>query len=158
MPQIGGKQNAVDTHACQCIIPLMYETRGSLLVIHDMQSFPSGFTKREFVINSDEKYPQQLKFELVKDRCSMLDSFSVGDDVVVNFDLRGNEYNGRHFVSLSCWKLQLAENASASQSKPRAASTASSPVSQRASQTSSEPSPAELRNESDFDEEDEIPF
>lgn len=136
----------------------MYESRGSILLIHDAQSFASGFTKREFVISTGEKYPQQLKFELVKERCSMLDEFSVGDSVVVQFDIRGNEYNGKHYVSLSCWKLQPAGAETDSPppaARPRATS---SPQRQTASAAHSEPSAADMRKESDFDDEDEIPF
>ena len=36
--------------------------------IGEVQSFPSGFTKREFVVTTAaDKYPQDLKFEIVKD-------------------------------------------------------------------------------------------
>lgn len=69
------------------------------------QTFPSGFSKREFVVQTEDRYPQPIKFELFKERCSRIDEFQVGDAVRVNFDLRGNEYEGRYFVNLVCWKL-----------------------------------------------------
>ena len=85
----------------------MYETSGKLKWIGELQSFPSGFTKREFVVTTAaDKYPQDLKFEIVKDKCALLDPFEVGQDVAVSFDIRGNEYNGKYFVNLSCWKIQ----------------------------------------------------
>lgn len=101
----------------------MYEAAGKIKVINDTQSFPSGFSKREFVVTtSHDKYPQDLKFEVVKDKCQMLDSFTVGQDVQVSFDIRGNEYNGKYFVNLSCWKIQTAGGggqASGGSSSPR---------------------------------------
>ena len=78
---------------------------GTLLEIYPEQSFASGFIKREFVVQTDGRFPQPIKFEFTKDKCSRLDSFQVGDPVQVNFDLRGNEYEGRYFVNLACWKL-----------------------------------------------------
>jgi hypothetical protein len=132
----------------------MYETRGTLKLINDVQTFGSGFTKREFVVTTQDRFPQDLKFEIVKDKCALLDSFKVGQEVVVNFDIRGNEYQGRYYVNLSCWKIQAANGAGeapAERSAPaRRPQQAAGPASQ------AEPSAADLRNEDDFD--DEIPF
>ena len=80
----------------------MYEASGTIKVIFPEQSFPSGFTKREFVVTTAaDRYPQDLKFELVKEKCGLIDNFSEGQEVTVSFDLRGNEYNGKYFVTLS---------------------------------------------------------
>ena len=86
-----------------------YEIRGTVKVINDKQTFASGFTKREFVIEtSDEKYPQQIKFEATKESCDKLDLFEVDDEVAVQFNIRGNEYNGKYYVSLHAWKFERA--------------------------------------------------
>lgn len=85
----------------------MYEATGKIKEIFDTQTFPSGFTKREFVITTkDENYPQDIKFELVKDKCALLDGYSKGSEVTVNFDIRGNEFKGKYYVNLNCWKLK----------------------------------------------------
>jgi single-strand DNA-binding protein len=87
----------------------MYEVAGKIKLINDTQTFPSGFTKREFVVTTAvDKYPQDLKFEIVKDKCSLLDNFEPEQDVQVSFDIRGNEFNGKYFVNLSCWKITPA--------------------------------------------------
>lgn len=83
-----------------------YETDGTIHKIFDTQSFESGFTKREFVVTTDEKYPQQIKLELIKDRCDLLDAYKVGDRVAVSFNLRGNEYNDKYYVNLQAWALK----------------------------------------------------
>ena len=128
----------------------MYETSGKLKWIGEIQSFPSGFTKREFVVTTAaDKYPQDLKFEIVKDRCSLLDPFEVGQDVDVSFDIRGNEYNGKYFVNLSCWKIQVAGAAAPPAAVARRAGPGSAPA-------SPEPSPEDLRGGGDFD--DDPPF
>lgn len=115
----------------------MYEASGKIKVINETQSFASGFTKREFVVTTAvDKYPQDLKFEVVKDKCAMLDKFKVGQDVQVSFDIRGNEYNGKYYVNLSAWKIQ--------------------PAGGQAASDGSEPDMSDLRNDNDFD--DEVPF
>ncbi len=97
----------------------MYEAAGTIKLINETQSFPSGFMKREFVVTTaHDKYPQDLKFEIVKDKCSLLDAFQPGQEVQVSFDIRGNEYNGKYFVNLSCWKIQAAHGGSESSSRP----------------------------------------
>ncbi len=96
-----------------------YELTGTVKVIMDMVKFDSGFTKREFVVTTDEdRYPQAIKFECVKDRCALLDSVKPGQRVTVSFDVRGNEFKGRYFVSLSAWKIKPAEDTSDPESEP----------------------------------------
>lgn len=122
----------------------MYEASGKIKLISDTQTFPSGFSKREFVVTTaDNKYPQDLKFEVVKDKCSILDSYKEGQDVVVNFDIRGNEYNGKYYVNLSCWKLSGGSGGGGGDEYNQEVPDV-------------EPSAADLRKEDDFD--DDIPF
>jgi single-strand DNA-binding protein len=87
-----------------------FELEGTLKHIYDVQTFASGFSKREFVVEvPDGKYPQMIKFECVKDKTSMLDGVSVGDAVKVAFDIRGSEYKERFYVNLNAWKLSKAD-------------------------------------------------
>ena len=121
----------------------MYEATGKIKVIFETQTFPSGFTKREFVLTTgDENYPQDIKFEIIKDKCSWLDNFQQGQDVTVNFDIRGNEFKGKYYVNLNCWKIVGANN-----------NTSHNGNTAPADQTSSvsEPSADDLRS-------DDIPF
>lgn len=131
----------------------MYEAKGNIKWIGDTQSFPSGFSKREFVVTTQhDKYPQDIKFEVVKEKCAMLDEYSIGSEVTVSFDIRGNEYNGKYYVNLACWKLQ---GGSEGGGDARTERRSSAPPARRGA--SSEPTAAELRNESDFDDDD-VPF
>jgi len=130
----------------------MYEASVKIKLISDTQNFPSGFSKREFVVTTgDGKYPQDLKFEVVKDKCEILDNYKEGQEVQVNFDIRGNEYNGKYYVNLSCWKIGGKEGGSSgggeySQEEPSAKGG-----------SQAEPSAADLRKNDDFDDDD-IPF
>ena len=136
----------------------MYEAAGKIKLIYDTQTFPSGFSKREFVVTTaHDKFPQDLKFEIVKDKCALLDQFEPDQEVQVNFDIRGNEYNGKYYVNLSCWKIQAAGSGGSDSSENQSFSKPAPRNRPAAASGSSEPTPADLRNENDFDDDD-IPF
>lgn len=86
---------------------MSYQLKGSIKVIGEVQTFPSGFSKRELVVTTDQdKYPQDIKLDFLKDRADMLDKVSVGAKVEVSFNISGREYNGKYFVNLEGWKLE----------------------------------------------------
>jgi single-strand DNA-binding protein len=89
------------------------EIEGSVKLIFETQTFNSGFQKREFVITTKEQYPQDIKFELVKDRIDLVDAYNVGDDLKVHFNIRGNEYNGKYFVNLQAWRIEAVAHKAA---------------------------------------------
>lgn len=111
------------------------DIKGRVKLIMDTQTFDSGFTKREFVITTDEQYPQDVKFECIKDKTALLDAYNVGDNIVVHFNIRGNEYNGRYFVNLQAWRIEAD-----------------------APQGEMPPAPAEPPVEEFSTEEDDLPF
>lgn len=82
------------------------QLEGKIKVISDTQTFDSGFSKREFVVTTQEQYPQDVKFEFLKDKTVELDKYQIGDSVNVHFNIRGNEYNGRYYVNLNAWKME----------------------------------------------------
>lgn len=88
---------------------------GVIKLINPTQTFDSGFQKREFVVTTKEQYPQDIKLEVVKEKCAVLDGYKVGQGVAVDYNLRGSEYQGKYYVSLQAWKIaasgQAAPNA-----------------------------------------------
>ena len=81
---------------------------GRITAIGDIQDFASGFRKRSFAVKEDlpeDKYPQTIGMEFVKDKCLVLEQYEIGDLVTVHANLRGSEYNGRHYVNLQAWKI-----------------------------------------------------
>ena len=79
--------------------------KGTLEAIFEVQIFQSGFQKREFLIKTQEQFPQIIKLELTKDKCAILDAFKQGQQVSVDFFLRGSEFNGKHYVNLTAWRV-----------------------------------------------------
>jgi hypothetical protein len=43
---------------------------GKLIKIFETNQISEKFKKREFVIETDEQYPQTVKFQLVQDSCA----------------------------------------------------------------------------------------
>lgn len=82
-----------------------FNLTGTIKVLNDMQTFDSGFKKREFVITTSGDYPQDIKFEAMKENAEKLANFKVGDTMEVHFNIRGNEYNDKYYVNLVAWRM-----------------------------------------------------
>jgi hypothetical protein len=111
-----------------------YEMTGVLKIKGETQNFPSGFSKRPFVITTQEQYPQDVQFELTKNATGYIDRFNEGEMLKVTFDIRGREYNGKYFVNLNAYRVDKAEGAMA----PPAAA----PAAQQSAPQASAPRPA----------------
>ena len=77
-----------------------FEISGAIKAILEPKTFASGFVKREFVIVTEDDYPQTVLFECIKQQCSLLDHVAVGERVRVSFRLRGREYKELFLVNL----------------------------------------------------------
>ncbi len=98
---------------------MSFEVTGKLIKKFDTESKTQTFQAREFVIEvADGNYPQMVKFQLVQDRCSLVDDYNDGDQIKVYFDLRGREWQGRYFTNLNAWKIERPDNAAAPQAPP----------------------------------------
>ncbi|HVV88656.1 MAG TPA: DUF3127 domain-containing protein, partial [Kofleriaceae bacterium] len=91
------------------------EVTGKLHAIFDTAQVSDRFTKREFVLSlaDNPKYPQLVQFQLTGDRVGQLDSFQVGDEVRLEFSLRGREWKSprgevKYFNSLDVWRIEPA--------------------------------------------------
>lgn len=85
--------------------------KGKITAIFDKQQITDTFSKREFVIETDEQYPQMVKFELTQAKCDDIDSYKVGEEAIVHFNVRGRKWTNKqnedvYFVSLNAWRLE----------------------------------------------------
>lgn len=104
------------------------ELTGKLKLKMDEQKFDSGFFKREFVVTTQEQYPQDVKFELFKEKCEMIANVNDGDMIKVLFDIRGNEYNGKYYNNLVAWKVESAGASVPQGEMPPAPMAAAAPI------------------------------
>lgn len=93
-----------------------FKMKGVVKVIRPTQHVSEKFSKREFVVtdSSDDKYPQDIMFELTQDKTSLLDSIMEGQDVLVSFNLRGREWKSpqgevKYFNTLNAFKIDTNE-------------------------------------------------
>ncbi len=102
-----------------------YELSGKLLELFPTQEVSATFKKREFVVEktetaSDRVFTDTIKFQLIQDRCALLDTYKVGDDVKVTFNIKGSKWEkeGRtsYFVNLDVWKMEKLSESSSSPS------------------------------------------
>jgi len=103
------------------------QIRGRIHAISDAQQVTPRFRKREFVLELDaaSRYPQYVLFQLTGDRCESLDGHAKGDEVEVEFSLRGREWTSpkgeiRYFNSLEVWSIERVGEAAAGTDDPPA--------------------------------------
>ena len=92
------------------------EVAGVIHEIFEAVQVKDGFKKREFVLKyaDNPKYPELIKFELIQDNCDNLDAFKPGQQVKVQFNIRGREWTNPegvkvYFNSLQAWKITTTE-------------------------------------------------
>lgn len=70
------------------------KTQGKIYKIQATEQVTEKFSKREFVleVTNNPAYVQKVLFTLILDNVSKLDSFNVGDEVEVDFNLKGKEW------------------------------------------------------------------
>ena len=87
---------------------------GVVYKVFDTVKVSDTFTKREFVIETEDKYPQKVKFELTQDSCKKIDNLKEGETVTVYFNVRGREWENKkkeqlvYFVSLNAWRVETS--------------------------------------------------
>lgn len=126
------------------------ELQGTIKKISDIQTFASGFQKREMVILTEEQYPQPINVEFLQDKADLLNAYKEGDKVKVSINIRGREWTSpqgdvKYFNSITGWRLEKVEGANFNE-----------PVEARPQQSGS----ASSENKTDVfaEEDDDLPF
>ena len=79
--------------------------------ISETQNVTDTFSKREFIVETIEDYKQHLQLQFIKDKCSILDNYKVGQEVKVSLNLKGRLWTNKEgkevaFNTLECWKIE----------------------------------------------------
>lgn len=99
------------------------EVTGTLKVKFDTQKVSDRFQKREFVLTTEANtpYPQHVSFQVTQDKCGLLDQYNPGDELRVQFNLRGREWNGpqgiKYFNTLEAWRIERVQGGNQSQNQ-----------------------------------------
>lgn len=100
-----------------------FEAQGEIYSIDETKEYgQNGFTKREFVIKltgegENPDYPNYIAFELIKDKCALMDNYAIGSEVQVTFNLSGRLWNApgkpeKCFTSLQAWRVDSVNDSS----------------------------------------------
>lgn len=94
------------------------EVKGVVFEIMPTQQVTDSVKKRELIIEYAEnpQYKEYVKFEMINDKCSLVDSLKVGQDVEVFFNLRGRPWTDKtgkksYFNSLQLWRVNVLSGA-----------------------------------------------
>lgn len=108
---------------------MAYKATGRLHKVFDTEQKSASFQAREFVIEvADGKFPQMVKFQLTQDKCPLIDDYSEGEDISVDFDLRGREWNDKYFTNLNAWRIARADAQDSAQGASMESAPSSAPV------------------------------
>jgi hypothetical protein len=78
-----------------------YTFEGVIKEVFDTQEFKNNFKKREVVLETEEDYPQLIKFEFTDENgINKLDDHAAGEKVKIAFLLKGSEWQGKYFTNL----------------------------------------------------------
>ncbi len=93
---------------------MSFEIEGKLIEKNEIEQVTDSFKKREFVIeksvsNNGKEFIDTIKFQLIQDKCEQLNSYKLGDNIKVQFNIKGRKWtkNGQtsYFNNLEAWKI-----------------------------------------------------
>jgi hypothetical protein len=96
---------------------MAFEIAGKIIDIAPVNQVSDKFKKREFVIEKKETggaavFIDYIKFQLVQDKCDLINESYLNEDVKIWFNLKGNKWerDGKinYFTNLDAWKIEKA--------------------------------------------------
>ena len=97
---------------------MSYEITGKLVARFDIVQRTETLKTREFVIEKSEDIggrviTNYVKFQCVQDKTAMPDRFNIGDDVKVQFNIKGTKWvkDGRenYITNLDAWRMETVK-------------------------------------------------
>lgn len=98
---------------------MAFEITGKVIEVAPVNQVSDKFKKREFVIERKEAggsavFVDFIKFQLVQDRCDLINDTFMNEEVKVMFNIRGNKWerDGKvnYFTNLDAWKIDRVQS------------------------------------------------
>lgn len=89
------------------------ELKGEIILIGEIQEFSGNFSKRNIVLKTNEKYPQEIEIEFINDNKNLIENVKIGDNVTVGINIAGRSWENpqtketKYFVSIKGWRLSV---------------------------------------------------
>ncbi|HOU01653.1 MAG TPA: DUF3127 domain-containing protein [Bacteroidales bacterium] len=103
---------------------MAFEITGKIIDILPVNQVSDKFRKREFVIEKKESggaavFTDYIKFQLIQDKCDLINESFLNEDVKIWFNLKGNKWerDGKinYFTNLDAWKIEKTSGITRSQ-------------------------------------------
>ena len=97
---------------------MAYEIVGKMVAVFDIVQRTETFKTREFVIEKSEDIggrviTNYVKFQCVQDKTAMPDRFNLGDEVKVQFNIKGTKWvkDGKenYITNLDAWRMETVK-------------------------------------------------
>jgi hypothetical protein len=107
------------------------ELEGKIYRIDETVQVSDTFSKRDFIVETDQEYKQYILLQMVKDKYSVLDGYKKGDVVKVSYNLQGRLWSNpmgdeKCFNTLQAW-LIAKQDTSKQSPAPNTATTQTNP-------------------------------
>ena len=79
---------------------------GKIIHLGQVEQKSEKFRMRIVVIETGDKYPQQIPVQFTNANVDKADSLKLGDAVSVSCNIRGREYGGKWYLSLDAWRIE----------------------------------------------------
>lgn len=99
---------------------MAFELTGKVIDISPVNQVSDKFKKREFVVEKKETggaavFVDYIKFQLIQDKCDLINESYMNEDVKIWFNLKGNKWerDGKvnYFTNLDAWKIEKTSGA-----------------------------------------------
>jgi hypothetical protein len=94
---------------------MAFEITGKVIEIYPTVQVSDKFKKREFIVEKKESggaavFIDYLKFQLVQDKCDLINESFLQEEIKIYFNLKGNKWerDGKvnYFTNLDAWKIE----------------------------------------------------
>jgi single-strand DNA-binding protein len=84
---------------------------GNLKLVKSVQQITEKFSKREFVIVTNEQYAQTILLELQGQNCDIIDAYAEGQGIICNIEFKGRVWTNpqgedKYFNTIVCTGIQ----------------------------------------------------
>lgn len=87
------------------------ELKGTIIEIKETKQVSEKFKSREFILKTDDTYPQYVSIQLTQDKCSLLDNFKVNQSIKCSLNIRGRRWETptgevKYFNTIEAWRIE----------------------------------------------------
>ena len=92
---------------------------GQIIHLGQLEILSDKFKKREFVIQTEGKFPQEIQLQVTQDKCDLLNNLKHGDIIDASINIRGRSWTSKEgvkkwFNSIEAWSINYKNSSGTS--------------------------------------------